>query len=190
MVPVVISTPRLTLRALTERDTPRLVAALNDWEVVRWLARVPFPYTIDHAMHWCVMSTRDWAADTAYPFNAFEGSDLVGGIGLTRVSRQEAILGYWLVRSHWGQGLGTEMIEAIARFGLLGEPGFVRLIAGTHPQNHASQRLLLRCGFVDIGERVFIHPPREGLVTGPHYMLTRSMIAEPDQLDSFDTEDD
>ena len=44
-----IETARLRLRRGTEADIPGLVAALNDWDVARWLQRPPFPYSADDA---------------------------------------------------------------------------------------------------------------------------------------------
>ena len=39
-----IVTRRLVLRQPTERDLPQIVREIGNWEVAKWLARVPHPY--------------------------------------------------------------------------------------------------------------------------------------------------
>src|SRR5674476_86870 len=52
-----IATERLTLRPLVPEDAPALHRLINDWEVTRNLAVVPFPYPRDLADEW-IASTR------------------------------------------------------------------------------------------------------------------------------------
>ncbi|WP_424215540.1 GNAT family N-acetyltransferase [Streptomyces sp. BI20] len=59
-------------------------------------------------------------------------------------------LGYWIDAAHHGKGLATAAVRAligVARDDL----GLHRLHAGTLLTNHASQRVLTRCGFEEYG---------------------------------------
>ncbi len=48
----VLTSNRLKLRPVAISDTARIAALLNDWDVVRMLARVPYPYTLADAENW------------------------------------------------------------------------------------------------------------------------------------------
>ena len=45
-MPIEIQTVRLRLRPVLARDEAAVVAALDDFAVAKWLAVVPFPYTV------------------------------------------------------------------------------------------------------------------------------------------------
>ena len=47
-----IATERLLLRALRPEDADEIHRLVNDWEVVRMLSRLPFPYPRDLADKW------------------------------------------------------------------------------------------------------------------------------------------
>lgn len=59
-------------------------------------------------------------------------------------------VGYRLMRDAWGQGFATELARAMLRRGF-GELGLPRIIGVTHPENLASQRVLLKIGLRDEG---------------------------------------
>jgi len=57
----------------------------------------------------------------------------------------EIEVGYRLMRSAWGRGLATEGARAMVRYGFC-ERGLDRIVAVTHPDNAASQRVLRKLG--------------------------------------------
>jgi len=59
-------------------------------------------------------------------------------------------LGYRLHLKYWGQGVATELAEALVNYGL-NKVGLKEVCAVTHPQNTASQRVLIKAGFVQEG---------------------------------------
>jgi RimJ/RimL family protein N-acetyltransferase len=65
-----------------------------------------------------------------------------------------AMIGYSLLPEWRGKGYATRALRLVARWAFA-EAGIARLVAGTHPDNHASQRVLERAGFT-----------REGLARG------------------------
>ncbi len=59
---------------------------------------------------------------------------------------RRAEAGYGLARAYWGQGLGSEALRAILRFGF-DQLDLNRIYARTIADNHESVRLLERLGF-------------------------------------------
>lgn len=59
-------------------------------------------------------------------------------------------LGYRLLPDAWGKGYATEVTQALLRYAFE-DLGVFRVIAVTHPDNTASQRVLLKSGLADGG---------------------------------------
>ena len=77
----------------------------------------------------------------------------IGRAGLSLFERTNEIeLGYVLKQDMWGQGFATEAATAVARWAFA-HLQIDHLIAFTHPQNTASQRVLVRAGMRDLGLR-------------------------------------
>ena len=47
-----LETARLRLRAPIEADAAEIARLVNDWEVVRFTAQIPFPYEPEMALQW------------------------------------------------------------------------------------------------------------------------------------------
>jgi ribosomal-protein-alanine N-acetyltransferase len=73
---------------------------------------------------------------------------VVGLVGFHRWDRyhRRAEVGYGLARTHWGQGLASEALRAIIRYGF-DQMELNRIYARTIADNHESVRLLDRLGF-------------------------------------------
>lgn len=171
MEPVSLQTGRLVLRQPTPDDAEALAVALNDEAISQWLARVPYPYDVNDAIRFIGICEDNWQRDIAYPLNAFEDGKPIGGIGITRVSDTDGVLGYWLIPAKWRQGYGREMMQEILDFAF-NTLGFTELSAGIHPDNERSGGLLLACDFESIGDQIYLHPPRDARLKGPHFRLT------------------
>ncbi|HYD99170.1 MAG TPA: GNAT family N-acetyltransferase [Alphaproteobacteria bacterium] len=173
----VLETERLRLRPFRADDVAPLVALLGEWQVVRWLSRMPWPYTADHAADWVGTVMEEHEAGRPGHFAiAWRGDDvLVGGIGLTPQG-DDAELGYWLGRPYWGQGYGAEAARSLLAYAFDGL-GLRRVHAYTAPGNERSQRLLAGLGMRRVGDTPFPTPLRGGITSGPHYELLRSDYA-------------
>lgn len=93
----------------------------------------------------------DWDDDRGYAFFIFrqDNDALVGGITLNNIVRgagQMATLGYWLDEGETRQGFMTEAALLACQFGFSALK-LHRIQAGTLPENAASQKVLLNCGF-------------------------------------------
>ncbi len=77
---------------------------------------------------------------------------VVGRMNLNNVVRGafwSAALGYWVDGAHQGKGLATAAVEAACEEARM--LGLHRVEAGTLVHNHASQRVLAKCGFERYG---------------------------------------
>lgn len=170
-----IRTERLFLRPAWAEDAPAVAAQIGDWDVVRNLARAPWPYTLTDAQAFCsgaVLAARESA------FLIFRRNDgdpqLIGAIGFGPVREGRDIeLGYWFGRSHWGHGYAVEAGSAVLNLAFDGLR-HDRLSAGHFVDNPASGKVLRRLGFVPTGE-VIPYPckARGGDVPSVEYALTR-----------------
>jgi RimJ/RimL family protein N-acetyltransferase len=62
----------------------------------------------------------------------------------------EVEVGYRLAKSAWGRGLATEGASALVRYGIF-ELGLDRVVGLTHPDNAASQNVLMKAGLLRRG---------------------------------------
>ena len=135
-------TERLLLRPGWAEDAPALAAAIGDEAIVRNTARVPWPYALGDAEQFLALP-----AEPLRPrFLILQRCDgaLIGGIGL--MGADQAELGYWIARPHWGQGYATEAGRAVVDIAdaSLRLP---RLVASHAIDNPASGRVLAKLGF-------------------------------------------
>lgn len=151
-----LTTDRLILRPWRAEDAAALHRLINDWEVVRSLAEVPYPYSRELAEEWVALSQVRIAEGSAYNL-AITGTDdgteiLVGGIGL-RLDRPARVadLGYWVGRSYWGHGVASEAATRLVRWALA-HLDIDRVTAGALTDNGGSIAVLRRAGLRHVGE--------------------------------------
>lgn len=170
----VLHTARLTLRRVRIEDAGPLNAMCNDWEVVKWLTRAPWPYPL--------VETQTWIATdpAAYVLIAADGP--VGVIGL------DEELGYWIGRSHWGRGYISEALPPViaCAFDRL---GWSAIPSGYLEGNEKSARVLIRNGFrADGDERIFSRARNEPVL---HHKMRltradwRALRLTPDGADAM-----
>ncbi|WP_308219905.1 bifunctional GNAT family N-acetyltransferase/(deoxy)nucleoside triphosphate pyrophosphohydrolase [Roseomonas populi] len=143
---------QLVLRALRAGDAPQLHRLVNDWEVARMLARVPFPYPRELADEWIASTRAQIEAGTAWHLAVERDGALVGCVGLTttRDAPRHAEIGYWVGRRHWGQGIGPEAAGRLARWALANLDLDV-IHASVLEENKRSAAVLARIGFLEDG---------------------------------------
>jgi 8-oxo-dGTP diphosphatase len=151
-----LPTERLTLRAFVAQDAEALHNLVNDWEVTRTLAVVPFPYPRALADEWVASTRTDIDAGTAYhvAITGREGAQeiLVGCVGL-RVEGRRASLGYWVGRRFWGHGVASEAAGRMARWAMA-NLDLDALDADVAQDNPASLAVLRRIGFRQTGAAI------------------------------------
>jgi 8-oxo-dGTP diphosphatase len=153
-----LRTQRLTIRPFQAGDAPAMHRLVNDWEVAKYLARVPFPYPRDLADEWIASTWPRIEAGDAWDLAIIgeeAGKDvLVGCIALTmqRGSRQ-AELGYWVGRKFWGHGVAPEAAGRLLNWAFANLP-LDSVVASALEENKRSGKVLLRLGFRETGQGV------------------------------------
>lgn len=141
---VELTTPRLRLRQQREADIPAILDGLNDWQVVRNLTVVPYPYSRADAEAWIAQQT------PPVPGQAHFGIELPG-TGLIGVISLDSHLGYWLLRGHHDCGYMTEAGTALLEWHFGRRPDDV-VTSSYHSGNAASAAVQRKLGFVLTGE--------------------------------------
>jgi ribosomal-protein-alanine N-acetyltransferase len=145
---------RIVLRELRPADAADLFVWRSDPVVQRYNS-VPLQ-TVAEADALIDELRREYAAETAIHWavtlhDEDRAIGLFGFVGWERGHRR-ADIGYDLRRDYWGQGIATEALAAMLRFGF-GAMDLNRVEAQTIADNHESVRLLRRLGFQRDGLR-------------------------------------
>lgn len=146
-----LETERLTLRPFRAEDAASLHRLINDWEVCRNLAAVPFPYARAEADAFIARAASALHEGSAYHLaitgREGEAEILVGGASL-HVNRAQRTgrLGYWVGRRYWGLGVATEAAGRLVRWALA-NLDLDRLAACVATDNPGSAAVLRRIGF-------------------------------------------
>ena len=177
-----IETARLRMRSLCDGDLADLVTLAGNWQVARWLATMPHPYTEVDGQEWIARVQQDHATGRPRRFAiALRETDrLIGGVGLdgsTGDDSEEPALGYWLGQPHWGNGYAREAVAAIIDYGLR-DLGMETIRAYTDPSNLASQSVLLHCGLKKVGEIELAKPTHHGAQRAPLFRISVGSAAE------------
>lgn len=150
-----LRTERLTLRPLRADDAAELHRLVNDWQIARNLARVPFPYPRGLADEWIASTQTDLETGAGIHLAITGVEDdteiLVGAVGLRSAEDgSEAELGYWIGRRFWGHGVATEAAGRLTRWALA-NLDIRRVVASVAADNAASIAVLRRIGFRETG---------------------------------------
>ncbi len=168
--PPELVTARLRLRALTEADTEAIVALFADPAMS---AHFAVPLTDPSRVRAMVDRRLSYDGPAGMGHWVIERDGEV--IGLAHLRPSEELpgrvpeIGYYLSRAHGGKGLATEAAGALLAHGLTGL-GLSSVWALVGESNVASQNLVRRLGFLDVGggdhygsgpHRVFVALPSE-----------------------------
>ncbi len=175
-----LETPRMVLRELADTDVPRIVALASDHAVARNTLNMPHPYHPSHALSWLRL-TRDayrLGEGVTFAVELKATGEFIGGIGLKIEPRfDRAEVGYWLGVPYWNQGLMTEALAAVLRFGFE-ELKLNKILANHTTQNLGSGAVMLKNGMVKEGELVE-HVKRDGQYHDlAQYRITRREYAQ------------
>lgn len=148
-----LETLRLEMRDFTPADNDDLFRLNRDPRVMRYIGD---GQPADVARQAKIMK-RVLAYPTLYPDLGFwyttrrDTGAFVGWFTLKYCARSADIeTGYMLLPEAWGQGFATEGATAIVRYGF-DDLQLDRIIGVTHPDNVASQRVLMKAGLADCG---------------------------------------
>ena len=137
------------LSGFSRDDLSIIVNSLQNPSIANNLARVPSPYTTEHALAWFdSVETQDpETADIRWAIRSNSTRKMIGMIGLHYVDKTCYRLGYWLREEKWGRGITTTAISQVLEFVKVECPYVRRLVSGVKERNTASRRVLEKNGF-------------------------------------------
>jgi len=154
MKTILVESERLLVRRPEERDEPLLERVFGDPAMMRFLGGTWNRAKVREALEeWHA----EWGVDNRWSgvLVKRDTQQAIGTGGCTQdtVTGEPGVELSWFVLSeHQGQGFATEISREILRFAF-GHQSVERMVAETHPENLASNRVLGRLGFVSLGER-------------------------------------
>ena len=152
-MPIILETPRLTIRQFTEDDVDNLFDLNSDPEVMRYLtggrpiAREKIrdeiiPFHLASYNRFDRLGT--WAAESAATGQFLGWLHFCPGAG-SDADTANVDLGYRLCRSAWNKGYATEGARAVISMGFT-DLGVERVFARAMAANGASRRVMEKCG--------------------------------------------
>jgi len=157
-IALILETNRLLLRDWDEEDIDDLVEGLNNIEVSRWLAQIPFPYTRQDArryIEYCMKAKDGQDRDSfAFAIELKAEKKVIGGTSIERIDRHHGTAGggIWINEKYHRQGYGTEAFGKRVEFAFNGL-GLRRLENGFFDGNPTSFILQEKFGYVIEGTR-------------------------------------
>lgn len=153
--PVILSRP-------WPEDAERITRALADWDTVRWLTTLPWPYRLEDA--------RDFIATAGLDEHAIRMDDAL--VGMVQAGR---VFGIWIAPDCQGRGIGQR--AAVLALSRLFATGAASVQAHCLLGNHRSRHLLDRMGFAETGRLTLQSRPQGGPVEAHALELTRAGFA-------------
>lgn len=171
----ILQTERLVLRAPDGGDVREIALALNDFDISKNLAMVPFPYTESDAQAYVTRSAEDWAKGTTMRFVIRRKADnaLIGACGLNWKDGGYDI-GYWVAKAHWRQGYASEAAARVVEFAF-DDLGAEQLRAGWYHDNGISGLILAKLGF-----RAMYVEKQHSVARGYDVLCNRCMLTAED----------
>lgn len=148
--PIELETPRLLLRPWREDDAEALYQYAKD-PAVGPAAGWPPHTSVENSreiIRGVLSEPITWAVTLK------ETGLAAGSLGLMlgqhshlKLPEDEAEIGYWIGRPHWGKGLIPEAVRRVQRYAFE-ELGLARLWCGYYDGNEKSKRVQEKCGFI------------------------------------------
>ncbi|MFN3278402.1 MAG: GNAT family N-acetyltransferase [Paracoccus hibiscisoli] len=151
--------PPVALTRPWPEDADDIAAAMADWDVVRWLTTLPWPYGVDDA--------RDFVAGAGLDEHAVRQGDRL--VGMVQAGR---VFGIWITPDRQGQGIGRRAgVLALSRLFL---SGAAEVQAHCLVGNVRSARLLHWLGFRACGRVTLSSRPLARDVQADRLVLDRA----------------
>ena len=142
-----LRTARLGFRCWTEADAALAERLWGDAEVTGFLGG-PFSAEACRDRLEREMVTQEVVGVQYWPMFVLETGEHAGCAGFRPTTGEAGVLemGVHVARAMWGTGIGEEAARAMMAYGFE-QLGLTAIVAGRHPENRASERLLGRLGF-------------------------------------------
>ena len=145
-----LETERLLIRQFQHSDLEAFLSYRNDRDVARYQSwDVPYPretaIEFVEKMSTAILSHSDWLQ---MAIELKSAGVLIGDVAffIRREDERQAMIGYSLARSFWGNGYASEAVSCLLGY-LFGEMNLHRVSAECDVENVPSWRLLEKIGF-------------------------------------------
>ncbi len=139
----------IRIRKLRISDAKDLYENVRDKEIVKWTLMIPHPYPKDGALKFIRRTHYSIKKGNAFAFGIEyrETGKVIGVISIhVDWKDKKGEIGYWLGKRYWNQGLMTETVQLIKKFGF-DQLNLNRIYARVFENNIGSNKLLEKCGF-------------------------------------------
>ncbi len=174
---LILETARLKIIPLTRPLLQKLLNGTSELEAEHQLA--PSGMELDAHTHAAMQYLYDLAAETpdAFPWITNwqiiekERNIAIGSACFMNVPDEqgEVEIGYGIYPAFQNQGFMSEALESICRW-VVNQPGITAIRAETEPGNIASHRVLEKCAFQSMSERLFSRPSTRMIATNRLYL--------------------
>lgn len=143
----ILLTERLCLRAPHIDDVDALAHLANNVRVATMVSRMPHPYTRTDATNFVARAKEGAIGKCVYAITIADTGEFLGCAGLEPQDDGKTLeIGYWLGEPHWSQGYATEAAHAIIDMAFRTRD-IEQIDARCRVTNHASRRVIQKCGF-------------------------------------------
>lgn len=144
------------LRQVTLADAPAMQIHFADWEVVKWIGGIPWPYPPDGAAEYIARRLDDARRRELYFWGIYleaAPSELIGAIEYRFFDDEEENRGFWLGQNFWGRRIMTRAVAATQDFVFfnLKKPS---LLIRSLTTNAASRAIKEKTGAICIGQSI------------------------------------
>jgi ribosomal-protein-alanine N-acetyltransferase len=149
-----LETSRFILRPPLKKDIPAIVKHLSQEVISQNTLQIPYPYTRKDALTWVTKNKQEILRGTSYSFAILstKTNQMIGAIGLhLQTDHNRAEVGYWIAVPFWNQGVATEALVRIMKFGF-DELGLNKIFATHLVENPSSGRVMMKAGMTREGK--------------------------------------
>ena len=142
-----------TLRLPKKSDRESLSKHINNKKIYDVTSAIPYPYAPKDFDSWFEHIREDLIS--GYPksahFMIVVDKKAVGGISLDKIQKyHKAEIGYWLSEEYWGQGIMTEAVKEVVKFGF-DRLKLIRIYSYIYEGNSGSKKVVEKAGFKQEG---------------------------------------
>lgn len=149
----IVETERLVLRELIESDAVNLLNCFSNTDVLRYYGQNPLR-SVEQVKQIVRNFSKNFEEKSGVKWGIeLKGKDgIIGTIGFQdwSVEHKRAEISYALFPEYWGNGYATEAVSEVISYGFK-ELGLKRIGAVVFVENKASNKLLIKLGFVEEG---------------------------------------
>jgi RimJ/RimL family protein N-acetyltransferase len=175
MTGFVLESERLCLRPLETTDAARLFTLINDFDIVKNLSVVPWPYERHMADEFIADSIEREPLGEEYrrAIVSCGSGELIGLIDLRLAEASQDNFGYWLGKAYWGNGYMSEALKLLVKRAFL-TSRLMELAAGALVENHGSLGVMRANGFVAADRYLLDRPVFGDVMEMQRMRLTRA----------------